>query len=287
MATGFGRSSSQGCTEAPIPFPANPKGGCPSGAVLSALLLPGGRACLALLVKGELRLGIPPPIPGGMAAPPPLSHASALAPRCHSIHSWAHRHLQEPINRPCRPRVHPRMVPGLSLAAYQEFRAVPGSTSSPCISVLLPLGPVCTPPQYVFPALISSCSVEKSGGGPSKVTASTGWAGDKALLPFYIPPPWSSLLIDPGRTPLALGPCCLGLVNIGIFPFRSLVIDTGFQDVGNWVSSVFPSCIQARKVKTVGRTERLNQNDHRILHLHICKTLGKLPYLPKPQSPHL
>lgn len=138
--------------------------------------------------------------------------------------------------------------------------------------LLLPRGPVCNPSQSVFPALISPGSVEKSSGGPREVTASTGRAGDKALLPFYThpappPEPWSSLLMDPGRTPLALG-WCLGLVNIGIFPFRSLIIDTGFQDVGNWVSSVFPSCVQARKVKTIGRTERLNLNDHRILHLH-------------------
>lgn len=95
MATGFGRSSSKGCKEAPISFPVNPKA--------STFLLSGGCACLPSTparpqagLESLLRV-----LPNGRPSPlrhvPPHLRLVAIASA-----GWAHWHPQEPISRPWR-----------------------------------------------------------------------------------------------------------------------------------------------------------------------------------------
>ena len=63
-AAGFGQGSSKGCTEAPIPFPGNPRRREAASLELLPTRFSCGRWCLPKTLRGvEPRLRIPPPSP--------------------------------------------------------------------------------------------------------------------------------------------------------------------------------------------------------------------------------
>lgn len=151
-----------------------------------------------------------------MAAPPPVSRASALVPRCHSIRglgALAPAGTNQQAQQASRASQDgPWAVTSCSSGDRGGPWLVFFSLASQCFFpwVLFVPHPVC------FPRLDSPCSVEKSCGGPREVTALQGGQGTKPCCHFtpLLPPPAPSppthtaleqSLDGPGRTLLALG----------------------------------------------------------------------------------
>lgn len=152
-------------------------------------------------MKGRAQAWNPSSDSGGMATPPPVSRASALAPRCHSIRGLV--------------ALAPAGTNQQALQASSASQDGPWAVTS-CssgdqggswllllgISVLLPLSPVCTPPQSVFPALISPFSWKIQWRSPRSDSFHREGRGQSLVAILHTPRPSPRALeqsLDPSR----------------------------------------------------------------------------------------